>query len=288
MRYGFLQVAVPLLLIASPSVSAQEASVVPALGILAPKQAEVKIEVPKSGLWRPVQGDFVCADTVSVLDDSGRRIDPVTTDPKKGQYRVRLDGCLRFSAENKGTRLIVRYQYRPRRVAVLPPILGTDYEDALPALHETLNAELERRGFVPASGDDLADAIARVRQASGSNDAELGAETLRALASSLNVAYLLLPALAATDSEVFAGYQSHTWPSTSGRSTHTTATAYNRHYMDVAAGMTCYDGLTGRTVFQQTTTGSKRVRFRQFGPARRDLVRELTTRLLSQWREPPT
>ena len=238
-------------------------------------------------LWRPPQGDFACSDTMCIRDEKGQRLESVGDDPGANQYRVRLDGCIRFAPADRGKRFTIEYQYRPRRVAILPAVLGSDYQDAAPTLLETVRRQLEPRGFLFASADDVADSFVQERVGEGSpaGSAErLSAAAIRTLARSIDAAYLLLPGVDASENEVLAGFQTHTWISGSGRSAHSTSTASERHYMNAAVGLLVFDGTTGEPVFEDVAAGSKRVRFRQFGPARRDLIRDLTRRLVTQWR----
>jgi len=249
------------------------------LGVLAPVAVSAEMTVPRGDLWRPAQGVFVCPDTVCVRGEQGKRLEAVSGEPRTGQYRVRLDGCVRFANDDAGRRVSVSYDYRPRRVAVLPAEAGSEYADALPMLLETLTEQLQSRGFVFALSDDVADALVRTRE-----DAGVATDIVTALARRLDAAYVLLPGVGATENEVLAGFQSHVWVSGSGRSAYGTATPVRREYMDAAVGMTVFDGANGSIVFERTAASTKRVRFRRFGPARRDMIRELTERLVREWR----
>jgi hypothetical protein len=255
-----------------------------ALGVLEARDASFTVKVPKEPLWRPPHDGFVSIDTIRVLHDRGQAFSFATSDPGKGQCRVRLDGCIRFSSEDIGRRVTISYQYRPRRIAFLPGIAGTDYQDALPTMREVLVEELSARGFVMASPDDTADAIARLRQSSAS-DPQLASEWVAALAHALDVAYVLLPGVDATESSVLAGFQTHAWVDADGDSVHGSTTPVNRSVMEVAVGVTVFDGATGNNLDQRTAAGSKRVRFHRPGPTRRSLIRELTTRVVAQWRD---
>jgi len=257
-------------------------------GVLEAREVSVVVEVPTEGLWRSPQADFVCPETVVVRDSQGSRLTCVSTDPGKGQYRARLDGCVRFCTEDVGKKVSVRYEYRPHRIAILPPVAGAAYEDALPTMRETLTRELGERGFVVASDDDLADALVRLRSSGAATPQGLAPATVSAVAESMDAAYLLLPGVDANEDSVFAGLHSYTWvtgSSTSARA-HTTASAVNLRYMNVAAGITVFDAVLGDVIFERVVEGSKRVRFRQFAPARRALIQELTARIVSEWRGP--
>ena len=257
------------------------------LGVLAPVSVSLEAAIPRDGLWQPSQGSFLCPDTVCVRDERGKRLEAVSASPQKGQYRVRLDGCIRFASDDASRRVTISYQYRPRRAVVLPVVAGTDYQDAVPTLLETLTGELQSRGFVAASPDDTADALAELRSVAASGPPNLTPQLVAALASKLDAAYVLLPAVDADEEAILAGFQSHTWIAGSGRSAHTVASRTAVHVMNVAVGITAFDGATGETAAQETAVGSKRVTFRQFGPARRSLVRELAGRVIAKWREIP-
>jgi len=290
LRWLSLPLLLPsLLLVAEPArcSPADNAAGPAARGVLEPRDVSVVVEVPREGLWRPAQGDFVCPETVCVRDEQGRMLECVSREPGRGQYRVRLDGCIRFCADEAGREVSLRFQYRPRRVAVLPAVVHADYEDALPTMQETLTRELGERGFIIASDDDLADALAQLRAEPSSSPEGLSPDRLSAVAKLLDAAYLLLPGVSADEAGVLAGFRGYSWVTGSAKSAHTTATAVTRNYMNAAVGITVFDGVCGEVVFEKVSDGSKRVRFRRFGPARRDLIRDLSARLVADWRQLP-
>ncbi len=268
-----------------------------ALGVLEPVSVAVQVTIPHDSLWRSPHGSFVCADTVEVRDEKGVRLLPVTEEPQTRQYRVRLDGCLRFCKQDAGKRVSVSYQYRPRRAALLPARASTDYQDAVPTLEEVLAIELRAHGFVLASQDDVADALVAIEhQASSgpSSETEPG-DGLVALAHRVNAAYLVLPSVDADEASVLAGF--YTYGSARGNATAMdnsvsesatslqVTTSVAKNMMQVAVGLAVYQGATGEVVTEQTKSGSKRVHFRQFGPARRSLIRDLVPGLVTRWRE---
>jgi hypothetical protein len=268
-----------------------------ALGVLEPVSVAVQVAIPRDGLWRSLHGSFVCADTIEVRDEKGARLLPVTEEPQTRQYRVRLDGCLRFCKQDAHKRVSVSYQYRPRRAALLPARASTDYQDAVPTLEEVLAAELRARGFVLASQDDVADALTAIeRQASsGPSSGSEPVDGLVALAHRVNAAYLVLPSVDADEASVLAGFYSYGSArgnaTAAGNSVSESATSYQvttpvaKNMMQVAVGLAVYQGTTGEVVTEQTKSASKRVHFREFGPARRSLIRDLVPGLVTRWRE---
>jgi len=294
---AFASIAAGAALSSEPTDASVPAEQPTALGVLEPVSVAVQVTVPSDGLWRSPYGSFVCADTVEVKDEKGARLLPVTEEPQTRQYRVRLDGCLRFCKQDAHKRVSVSYQYRPRRAALLPARASTDYQDAVPTLEEVLAAELRSHGFVLASQDDVADALVAIeREASSgpSSETEPG-DGLVALAHRVNAAYLVLPSVDADEASVLAGF--YTYGSARGNATATgntvseSARSYQvttpvaKNTMQVAVGLAVYQGATGEVVTEQTKSGSKRVHFREFGPARRSLIRDLVPGLAMRWRE---
>lgn len=292
-RYQVVFLLFLLNLLAVPFALALEEPAIPsatdvnALGVLPSVAASVEATIQQDGLWKSAQSSFLVPETVYVRDQQGKPLETVTSNPQKGQYHVRLDGCIRFAGQDSGRHVTISYHYRPRQVAVLPVVAGTDYQDAVPTLLETLTKDLESRGFIMASPDDTADALVELRSTAASWTGEFTPQLVTVLATRLNAAYILLPVVDADENTVLAGFQGYTWVTDSGRSAHTVATQTKRHVMNVAVGITAFYGTTGNVAAQQTAEGSKRVHFRQFGPARRSLVRELTTRVVAKWRETP-
>ncbi len=276
------------------------------LGVLDPVEASFDVEVPRDRLWRAPHGPLVLLDTVVVRTADGQRLECVESSPTQGQYRPRLDGCLRFAKEDVGKKVRVTYEYRPLRVGLLPPVVASDYEDAYPTMLEVLTQEAERRGFVFADPDEVADAIVEMKVTHPSQYPKL--------ARRLNVASLVLAGIAASADEVFAGFSSHTSGSGSGSvdvhgtvssspysgsgtvhgsgsshvSTHSTTStsAVYKDVMLVAVGLQVFDGASGDLIGEVYRADSKRVRFRRFGPTRRSLTRHLTEKAVSALLDP--
>jgi len=291
-----------------PAVEAEEpVSETPVeLGVLDPVEARFDVKVPRDRLWRAPHGRLVVLDTVVVRTRDGEHLESVDGSPTEGQYRPRLDGCLRFAREDVGKKVCVTYQYRPLRVGLLPPIVATDYEDAYPTMLEVLTQEAKRRGFVLADPDEVADAIVELEVT--------GPSQYPKLARRLNVASLVLGGIAASGDQVFAGFQSHSRGSGSGSvnlhgtatsspysgsstvhgtgsshvTTHSTTStsAVYKNVMLVAVGLQIYDGASGHLIGEVYRADSKRVLLRRFGPTRRSLARDLTERAVSALLDP--
>jgi hypothetical protein len=293
---------------AGASVDEEPASEGPVeLGVLDPVEASFDVEVPRDRLWRAPHGRLVLPESVVVRDVEGQRLACVESSPTQGQYRPRLDGCIRFSRDDVGRKVHVTYEYRPLRVGLLPPLVATDYEDAYPTMLEVLTQEAERRGFVLADPDEVADGIVELKITHPSQYPKL--------AKQLNVASLVLAGIAASADEVFAGFQSHTSGSGSGSvnvhgtvssspysgsgtvqgtgSSHvrmhstTSTSAVYKDMMLVTVGLQVYDGASGELIGEVYRADSKRVRFRRFGPTRRSLTRHLTEKAVSALLDPP-
>ncbi len=259
---------------------------IPDLGVLSPVQVTVQVTVPKGGLWRSPQSSFVLTDTVSMVTERGQALQRCEGEPQRGQFRCRLDGAIRFAVEDSGQRVQVNYQYRPRRIAMLPAVADTGYRDAVPILREALAEELTKRGFVVVPADDVADALAAAGGATTSASAALLPTQWASLARQLDAAYLLAPTVAADQSSALGGFYGHTYRSPSGTSETHSMGRVDVRMMEAAVGVTVLDGATGELAAQHARSESHRVRLRHFAAARRDLIRDLAGQVVVAWREP--
>jgi len=258
--------------------SAQAAVTTEPLGVLPPVTGEAEAKIPNDCLVRLPQGDFVIGESVGVRYARGPRLLRVAEEPGQGQFRGRLDGGLRFSKQDAGKTVTISYEYCPRRVAILSVECDTNYEDAAPILRQALSGELEKRGFVIAAEDDVADALA-----AGGGIPDLTPERLAALAGRLQAAYLLRPGVAAEEGRLLAGSIGQV-DTVGGHSTITT-TPVAKNTMTVAVAMEVISGDAGTVLTRKVRSGSARVRFRRFAPTRQSLIEELATALVRDWRE---
>lgn len=277
------------------------------LGLLEPQEITGDASVPKDLLWKPKYGDFIIMDSFRIRLEDGTVLKQVNEDPKKGEFRVRLDGCIRFPKDYAKKKFHFSYKFAPRRVAILPSIRESDYKDAAPTLEAELAKLLSEKGMVCISTDDIADAISAL----GIQLPQAGPNEMMALGKRLNAAFLILPSVGANEGSVFAGF------STYGRSTSTTnttvsGTAYsnpnspyttysgNAHSstskkssststalffptMSAGVGVMIIDGNNGKTVLVRTGQDKRVIPF-SYAATRKDIIRDLAQRIIEFWR----
>ncbi len=290
------------ILFAAPACRAEE-TVAPELGVLAPVQVECRIIGRQGGVWWPPASSFVLAETLQVTDDRGTAFEPVAGDPQRGQFAWRAEGAIKFSPEDAGRRIIVRYQFRPRRAAILAGVPDNDYRDALPMFGEALSEELPKRGFVIVSAAEVAEATA----AEGLGEIALldppSAEKLAALAKRLNAAYLLAPYVDVTHFGI-PGEVEVTVPVPTDRpdrpgDTYPRAQPFptgeesvpvpvTRHSLQAGVRVSVVEGATGKVVMDPIKYATRAVHLRQFATARRELLQDLAGQVVVAWREPQT
>jgi hypothetical protein len=264
--------------------------------VLPPVAVEMKVEVPRDGLWRAPQSTFVCADTLVVMDANRNPLSRATEAPRQGQFAWRPEGVVRFSPEDAGRRAVVRYQFSPRRVAVLDAATPTDYPDAVPLLGQALAEELGKRGLITVSAKELADAAAAVSLAPASPRTLPPSEKLMALAHRVNAAYVILPGVAvghySSPGTVDVGIE---WPQDRVGEQHpmnpmeeepSVPVPVTHDRLSGGVRIAVVDGATGATITDRVKSGSQPVRWRRFSAARRALVRTLAAQVVAAWREP--
>jgi hypothetical protein len=267
------------------------------LGILAPVAVEMRVRVPHDGLWRAPQSTFVCSDTLLVMDAKRKPLPRATGDPQQGQFSWRPGGIVQLSPEDAGRKLVVCYEYAPRRVAVLDAVIPADYPDAVPMLEQALAEELSKRGFIIVPARVVADAAAAVALGPASPGALPPAEKLATLAQRLNAAYVLVPGVAIargsefgtldTEIELPRDRVGERHPRNPLEDEPTLILPVTRDRLYGAVLLSVVDGVTGALVTDLAVSASQRVRFRRFSPARRSLVRNLAGQVVTAWRAPP-
>jgi hypothetical protein len=293
-RAGEWRIALCCLALSAGTCRAEEAAPL-ALGVLPPAAVEIKVEVPPDGLWRAPQSTFVCADTLVVMDTKGNVLPRATEEPRQGQFAWRPEGVVRFSREDAGRGVVVRYQFSPRRVAVLDAATPTDYPDAVPLLGQVLAEELGKRGLIPVSAKELADAAAAVSLGPASPHALPSSEKLMALARRVNAAYVVVPGVAvghySNPGTVDVGIE---WPQDRVGDQHprnpveepSVPVPVTHDRLSGGVRITVVEGATGATITDQVKSGSQPVHWRRFSAARRALVRDLAAQVVAAWREP--
>jgi len=279
----------------------EQAPGTPELGVLAPVQAECRIIGRQSGVWWPPASSFVCADTLQVTDDGGTAFEPVTGEPQRGQFSWRAEGVVHFSPEDAGRRIIVRYQFRPRRLAILAGVPDKDYPDALPMFGEALSEEVGKRGFVVVPPKEVAEATSAEGLGAISLLDPPSAEKLAALARRLNAAYLLMPYVGIThygvpgevevevprptdrpDRPGDAYPRSQPFPT----GEESVPVPITRHSLQAGVRLSVVEGATGKAVMDPIKYATRAVRLRQFASTRRELLRDLAGQVVVAWREP--
>jgi hypothetical protein len=296
-RGRMVALALPCLLVWAVAASAADAPEPSAaqLGVLAPVQVEAQVNVPKDGLWRSPHSTFVCADTVRVVPEKGQPLQACEGEPQRGQFQCRPDGSIKFAAADAGRRLVVRYQFRPRRAAVLDAATPTDYPDVVPLLGKALTEELGKRGFVVVSAKEIADAAAAVALGAASPRSIPPPEKLVALAQRVNAAYVVVPGVAvthhSTPGSVDLGIpvpekKPERHPRSPIEEEQTLSLPISQDRLYGAVRITVVDGASGSVIADEATSGYQRVRLYRFSHARRSLVLDLAAQAVAAWREP--
>jgi len=301
--------AVVLLLV---TVATAEEGVSPQdLGVLDPVQVEERVVVPKTGLWRAPQGDFVCADSVSVSPESGRALLRRAREPRLGQFSYQLEGAIVFPNAEVGRQFTARYQFRPRRVALLAAATPTGHQSAPSGLEQALTEELGKRGFVVVPAQEVREAAARLALGAITPRALPPPEKLAALARGTNTAYVLVPGVAVrqhsrpgefdTGIPIPSQYkpgrlpdpffdvprERRTRPWTPVLEEEPTLVLPTTHYrLYGGVRLVVVAGATGAVLHDETGSGSQRVRWRRFSSARRSLVQSLAAQAVVRWRGP--
>ena len=187
---ALLLAIVPLLTAMTRGQAAEAAP--PSLGVLSPVTVEMRVRVPREGCWQAPQGGLVFLDSVLVEADQ-RPLPRATAEPGPGEFAVQPGGLLRFSTKEVGRRVRVRYQYAPRRVALLVTEAVTRDPESAGPLYQALTTELTARGFVVLSAKEVADAVAEADLGRLAAATPLPPEKLARLSRRLNAAHLLLP-----------------------------------------------------------------------------------------------
>jgi hypothetical protein len=268
----------------------------PALGVLAPVAVEMWVKIPHDALWRAPQSTFVCSDTLLVLDARRKPLLRAASEPQQGQFSWRPEGIIQFSPEDAGRRLVVCYEYAPRRVAVLDAVIPADYPDAVLMLEQDIAEELGKRGFVIVAGRAVTDAAAAMALGPVSTVALPPAQKLAALAQRLDAAYLLVPGVAIVPSsksdtvdtgiELPRGEVGERHPRNPLEDEPTLILPVTRHGLFGGVRLAVVDGVTGAVVTDLGASAFQRVRFRRFSHARRSLVRNLAGQVVAAWRNP--
>jgi hypothetical protein len=265
------------------------------LGVLAAVRAEAHVVVPEDGLWRAPQGDFICADSISVSPESGPPLIRRARAPRPGQFSYQPDGAIVFAAADVGREFTVRYQFRPRRVVLLDAATPTDYPDAPAVVGQALAEELGKRGFVVVSAQEVKGAAARLALEAITPHALPAPERLAALAQQTNAAYVLIPGVAVKqdskpgefDTGIPIPQDEREKRSRSVFVEEPTLILPTTHYrLYGAARLAIADGATGAVVSDVSTSSSQRVRAYRFSPARRSLMRRLAAQVVAAWRQP--
>jgi len=296
-RDRIIALALPCLLVSAVAASAAEATEpsAPQLGVLAPVQVEIRVNVPRDGLWRSPHSTFVCAGTVRIVPEKGQPLQACEGEPPRGQFQCRPDGSIKFAAMDAGRRLVVQYQFRPRRVVVLDAATPTDYPDVVPLLGRALTEELGRWGFVVISAKETADAAAAVALGAASPSSMPPREKLVALAQRANAAYVVVPGVAvahySTPGSIDLGIpapvekpEQHPRLPVEEEQTLSLPISQDRLYGGVR--ITVVDGASGSMIADEAASGYQRVRLYRFSHARRSLVLNLTGQVVAAWREP--
>ncbi len=232
-----------------------------------------------------------------VRDAKRKPLPRAAGEPQQGQFSWRPEGIVEFSPEDAGRRLVVCYEYAPRRAALLDAVTSTDYPDAVPLLGKALAEELGKRGFVIVPAKQVGDAAAAVALEPASILALPPPQKLAALAQRVNATYVLVPGIAIarssklgtldTEIELPRDKVGERHPRNPLEEEPTLILPVRRHRLSGRVRLAVVDGATGAVLADLANSDSQRVRFRRFSPARRSLVRNLAGQVVAAWRDPP-
>lgn len=286
---------VPSALILTAGRCRAEETGTPALGVLPPVTVEMQVTVPPEGLWRAPQSSFVRPDTVLVLDARKSPLPRAAAEPRRGEFGLQPEGVIRFSPEDAGRRLFVRYQFSPRRVALLEAAIPTDYPDTAPLLGQALAEELGTCGFVVVPAKEAAQAAAAVGMGAACPHALPPPEKLAAFAQRVNAAYVLIPGIAighfSEGASVDTGIErprdkvGEQHPRNPLEEEPTIALPVTRHRLSGGVRLAVVDGATGAVITDQVQSSIQKVRLYRFSAARKTLVRNLAQQIVAAWRE---
>jgi hypothetical protein len=287
------------LLLSATGAWAGEKTTPPALGVLPPVTVEVRLEVPRDGVWQAPQTAFVLEDTAEVRDADRRRGAGADfrvyegTLPPASEFIRQPKGVFIFSPRDTGRVVIARYQYAPRRVVVFEPTAQGEYPEAAGLFAEALDEELTKRGFAAAPPEQTTEAAAALGLGAVAPEKLPPAGKLAALAGRLNAIYVIIPSVA-----LGCYSESGTANVEVERPKDRVGDQHPRNPMEESSvpvrvandrlsggiRMAVVDGATGGTVFDQAKSSSEPVRWRRFAAARRALARNLAAEVVKAWR----
>lgn len=289
-----LVLLVPWALLAAGASRADETHP-PAPDALPPVTVEVRVRVPPEGVWRAPQAGLVRPETVQVLDPKKRPLPRAAAEPRRGEFTLLPEGVLRFAREDAGRRVLVRYEFSPRRVVLLQTPAPADYPDAAALLDRALAEELAASGFVVApSREAMQAAAAAGLEATPAQG--LSPEKLAAFARGADAAYVLGATIAIGHStrpgSVDTGVP---WPRDRVQERarrpweeeQTIELPVTRHSLSGEVRLVVVDGATGSAVWDQSQWSQHKVRMYRFAPAREALVKSLAQQIVTAWRAPP-
>lgn len=270
----------------------------PALGVLAPVVAEVQLTVARESLWQAPQAGFVRPDSVVVADAKRRPLSRVASEPCAGEFALLPEGVIRFSPEEAGRRVFVRYQFSPRRVVLLKTAPPTDYPDAAASLDCALAEELGRCGFVIVPVEEVVQAAAAAGLEATASPEPARPEKLVAFAQRVNATYVIGAAIAIAHSSRQATLvldtgaeqrrervgDRHPGNPLAEESTMEVPVTRERLFGEVR--LAAVDGGTGAPVASQVQSSVQKVRLYRFSLARKALVRKLARQAVAAWRTP--
>jgi hypothetical protein len=270
----------------------------PSLGVLPPVTVELRVRVPREGCWQTPQGGLVFLDSVLVEADLGP-LPRAAAEPGPGEFAVQPAGVLRFSTKEAGRRVRVRYQYAPRRVALLETEAVTRDPESAGPLYQALTKELTARRFVVLRAKEVADAAAEADLGRVAAATPLPPDKLARLSRRLNAAHLFLPDVSV-------------WPFTNGPSTNVvpkpreaagaehprdpfdrTPPALRTSVEHGFAGqvrLVAVDGVTGAVARDQSRSTEQTYSTGRPAAAQTTLVRDLAREVVAAWQDalPPS
>jgi hypothetical protein len=263
------------------------------LGVLPPVTVEVRVTVSPEGVWRAPQAELVRQETMVAMDGKKRSLPRAAGEPRRGEFALLPGGGIEFAREDAGRRVLVRYEFSPRRVVLFQTPPPADHPEAAALLDQALTEELSKKGFVLVPVRELMQAAAAAGMEASPSEGPPPPEKLVAFARRADAAYVLGPTIAIGDStrpgSVDTGLP---WPRdrVQERARHlweeeqTIELPITRHSLSGEVRLVVVDGATGAAVWDQSQRGQHKVRLYRFSAARRALVRSLAQQAVAAWR----
>lgn len=260
-----------LILMACCQCSAEEAPI--GVGEIAQATRAVTIPgVEEESLFQFPAGHAVDADSVALWSEAREWKRSEDRSPEGGTYSVLYGRALRFSPEDAGREVTVKYQYRPVRLALPEPVdlSNLDYQGAY--LEEVLTERLAERGFEIIPPAEVRLAATGMRLSFGpaieGDGTSLPVEKIAELAQMLDAGYVLVSGIGNVQSD---------------------AESVVKRVVCSRVSVRLYDGESGDLIFSRSRSASETQLkgigglFQSSEKARKSLIRVSVAELLADY-----